>query len=264
MVAPRLKPIIFGQAICPQAAAFLARASGLDSKHRRAYISFINGLVSGGVWPKFDLLYVFATQNSTTALLNLVSSSFPCLAAGSPTFAADGGYTGVDASTTVYLDTQFNASSAGGKYAQDSAHVSCVTNTNAMSTAAGGVGIGVYAAGASETDILPQYSDGSAYFRINDGAGSSGIAVANSLGRYVANRSGASATQAYKNGTSIGSPNAASGSLVNSTMRILANSNVLGLGSALQYQMASAGGSLTASDVSIFDAAIVSYQNAIR
>jgi hypothetical protein len=52
--------------VCPQAPAFLARANAitaLDGTHTIAYTNSICGLVADGVWPKFDVLMVFATQS---------------------------------------------------------------------------------------------------------------------------------------------------------------------------------------------------------
>src|SRR6266404_3514163 len=71
---------------CAQSTAFLARTSGLDTTHTNAYNSLICGLVTNGVFSKFDFLYIYATQNSTTALLNLISTSFNSTVHGAPTF----------------------------------------------------------------------------------------------------------------------------------------------------------------------------------
>jgi hypothetical protein len=46
-----------GLAISPQAAAFLARTSGLSLVERRAYINLINGMVTDGDWALLDALY---------------------------------------------------------------------------------------------------------------------------------------------------------------------------------------------------------------
>ena len=82
--------ILAGAAAGP-AAAFLARTSGLNATHTNAYTALINGLVSDAIWAKLDVLYLFATQDQTTALLNLVSASFTAVIHGAPPFAADNG-----------------------------------------------------------------------------------------------------------------------------------------------------------------------------
>jgi hypothetical protein len=53
----------------------------------------LNRLDADGVTPKLDILRVYATKNSTTALLNLISNSFNGTAHGSLTFTADSGFT---------------------------------------------------------------------------------------------------------------------------------------------------------------------------
>src|SRR5262245_58714994 len=106
--------------ITTEAAQFLARTSGLDTAHTNAYTALIDGLVADGIWSKLDLLHIYATQDSTNALLNLISSSFTGITHGSPTFTADRGFTGVSGSSTVYIDTQFNPNSGTRKYTLDS------------------------------------------------------------------------------------------------------------------------------------------------
>lgn len=76
----------------PQTIAFLARTSGLDATHIAAYKALINGLVADGVWPKLDALWVDATQDSATAVLNLKSASHTATLEGGISFAADVGF----------------------------------------------------------------------------------------------------------------------------------------------------------------------------
>src|SRR5260370_13754601 len=100
-----------GAQVSVAAQKFLNRASGVDIAHGEAYKAFLNTLTTNGLFnadgttPFFDVLYLFATQNSATAILNLVSSSFAATLNGSPTFTTDRGFTGVDGSTTVFLNT---------------------------------------------------------------------------------------------------------------------------------------------------------------
>src|SRR5882672_965294 len=78
---------------CSQATSFLGRASPLLNRvHRDGYSNLICGLVTDGVFAKLDALYVFATQDATTSLLNLVSASFNGTAGGIPPFVVDRGY----------------------------------------------------------------------------------------------------------------------------------------------------------------------------
>jgi hypothetical protein len=110
---------------CTQATTFLARTSGLSGTETTAYTNLICGMVTDGTWSLLDALYIFATNTTTTAKLNLISTSFPIAYHGTPAessqFSADHGYTG-DGST-VYLDTGFIPSSAGGVFTLNSAHI---------------------------------------------------------------------------------------------------------------------------------------------
>jgi hypothetical protein len=72
----------------------------------------ICGMVTDGTWSLLDALYIFATNNTTTANLNLVSTSFGITQVGTVTFAADTGYTG-DGSTGA-LGTNFNPNVVSG------------------------------------------------------------------------------------------------------------------------------------------------------
>jgi hypothetical protein len=112
------------------------------------------------------------------ALLNLISASYAGTAHGSPSFTADLGYTGVDASSTVYIDSNFNpATATTPNFVRDSAHVSAWNITNTSSGASGGIVIGLDDGPGKQTNIIPKYSDGSAYFRIN-GTNIAGVANA--------------------------------------------------------------------------------------
>jgi len=240
------------------ASAFLARTSGLDGTHTTAYTNLINGLDTDGIFSKLDLLHIYATQDSTTALLNLVSTSFGGTANGSPTFTVDRGFTGVDGSTTVYIDSGFDASTAPTpQFVQNSAHVSawCVTDIGAFARAVIGN------VGGNETDIYPKHSDNNTYYRVN-ASGISGVANTTSNGHYCANRSSSSAVQGYKNGSSVLTNNAAtSGAVVGGNFQILKALN-LG-GSAHQLAMASIGASLSSTDVTNFYNRLRTYMTAV-
>lgn len=95
---------------CSQANTFLARTSGLSAKETAAYQVLICSMVADSTWTTLDFLYWYATNNTTTANLNLVSTNFTGTVHGSPTFTADVGYTG-DA-TAAYIDSGFNPSTA--------------------------------------------------------------------------------------------------------------------------------------------------------
>jgi hypothetical protein len=244
-------------------AAFLARTSGLDAAHINAYTALIDGLVADGIWAKLDVLYIFATQDATTANLNLVSSSFTAIPTGSPTFTADRGYTGVDASTTKYINTQFNAFTASSpKFVRDSSHVSVWSNTNTTSGAAGGYLIG-QVNGSAVVGIAAKFSDGNSYYACN--GANSVVANANSTGHYVATRSVSTTLVTYRNASQTSNVANASTAVGNRNVTILAvnNAGTINQGSACQIAMASMGSALDATNVTNFYNRLRTYMTAV-
>lgn len=217
---------------------FIARTSGLDATHQNAYAALLNGLTTDGLFNSdgtssyLDALYLFATADQTTALLNLVSASYTATKTGTPTFTANNGYVG---STGNYINTNFNASTAAGLYAQNSAHISVWS----YGDGSGLQNIGIYSGTLDRQHIYVHHSNGNAYFRINcDSA--AGVAIANGVGFSLGNRSASSAWQGYRNGSSVTSGSDASQALENAGHTFPGGSSVLGTDKI-------AGGSLGAS-----------------
>lgn len=116
-----------------QTQQFFDRLITLPSAWRQAlYSNLIDALVAGGVWSNLDVLMVMAAEASGTAVTNLVSSSFtPTLVttAGIPVFTVDRGYTGAGVNSCI--SSNYNAATAGGFYAQNSAMICCWNLTSA-------------------------------------------------------------------------------------------------------------------------------------
>lgn len=255
-----------GDAACPTAATFLARTTGLDATHTDAYTDLICGLVDDGIWNKFDVLYVFATQDSTTALLNLVSASFNGTANGSPTFTADSGFLGVESSSAVYINTGFNPTSGSPNYTQNSAHIS-EWNLTDFESVSGGVGT-IGASPNLSTFMLARYTvDHSAYFLVNVAQtlpANYSILIADSLGHYVTSRLLAGNYIAVKNGVNLFTAGLASTALVNQNFYGLAiNNNGAALGAGRKVAALSIGGGLTAGEVTLFYNRLRTYMTAV-
>jgi hypothetical protein len=122
---------------CSQSTAFFGRAGSIDTIHHNAYDALICNGVTDGWFTKLDVFYVFATQTSSQAVLNLVSSSYNATGMGSghsPTFTADVGI-GWDA-TSTWLDTTFMS---GTNYTLTSASYGVCKNPFPGSNASSGV-----------------------------------------------------------------------------------------------------------------------------
>jgi hypothetical protein len=235
------------------ASAFLARTSGLDTTHTNMYTNLINGLVTDGVWSKLDCLYFFATKDTTTALLNLVSSSFAVSNTGC-SWVADQGYTGTAGTSGSFLNTTFNPSTAGGNFSQNSAHISVWSNTS-LAVSGNKLAGALNSSQTAGCDLAPLYTDGKAYFRTNEPQTSAGVTNAGgTIAHFLQNRSaasGAGSESGYINAVDQGMTPVSSSAMVSFPIYML-SSNRAGaaqLGWGGQISCGSIGGSLTATDV---------------
>jgi hypothetical protein len=115
--------------------------------------------VTDGTWSVLDALYVFATNTTTTANLNLKSTSYGLSQVGSVSFSANNGYTGDGA--TGYFTTGFTPSTAGGQWGINSASLGdCVLTDRPIGSVYSSIG----ASDSLQDDIstiLPFYSSSS-------------------------------------------------------------------------------------------------------
>jgi hypothetical protein len=175
---------------CSQATAFLARNG---NAHAIETTTLICGLVADGDFASLDVLYIFATDTSAHALLNLVSSSFTATLGGVPTFTANVGFTGVPSSN--FIHTGFIPSSAGGHYTQNSGSIGYYNLTS--STAADQA----VAMGIDNATWIIMNQGGTKFFDVNDG-NFPGIADTQHQGQLIVTRtaaSGAGAVSMYRN-----------------------------------------------------------------
>ena len=245
-----------------QTTAFLARTSGLSGTETNAYKALINGLVSDGNFALLDALYIFATNTTTTANLNLISTSFGLTKTGTVTFAADVGYTG-DGSTG-FLDTGFIPQTGGTNFVLNSASMGSYILTNR----AANTSIIMSNDNAVTFDIIQPFSAGNVVqWDVNDATFPT-AAIASSRQALAITRTASNATAVYANGntTAIGTSAAASvGPLSGASMVFFArNSN--GTKSAFSSDQAAAfffGGALTATQSVAINNRINTYMTAL-
>jgi hypothetical protein len=206
---------------------FLARTSGLDGTHTAAYSTLIDGLVADGLWSLLDVLYMFATQDSVTALLNLKSGSHSASLVNAPSFAFDQGFTGGVTPVTFdqnYLRSNFIPSSDGVAYTQDSASFGLYLR-NTTSTSGGGANsiIGSFKSTGFGDDQSVYYFDlggSTGLVRINSNNGID-VPFVNEQGFFALTRTSGTASAAYKNGSSIATGSATSTGVTNAEIFIL-------------------------------------------
>ena len=185
-----------GIAPCPQAVAFLARSQLIDSRHRAAYITLINGLVAAGVWSLFDALWIFATQNSQTSFLNLCSSSFAgalFTASVAASFTADQGWT---TTSTGVLAPNWNPSTGGVVYTQDSGSMGVYVLTNDTANTTKTEMGAATSVGNKDAELNANFSLVSKFI-MNDGTFSSTVASTTSKGLWAISRTASNARAMY-------------------------------------------------------------------
>jgi hypothetical protein len=194
MPSQGVRRAIFGGYACPEARAFLDRTTNLGGKYRKAYVDLINGLVADGVWSRLDVLYIFATQDETNALLNLKSSSFAASKQNSPTFTVDQGFTGLASANNNIIVPSFTGYP---QFVRNDCHVSVWEYSSR--------------AGAS-LSLLQQNGFGWLYSRtagdtfdahIAETAGAMSVASTESRGHFMGHRTASTAEAAYRDGVEV-------------------------------------------------------------
>ena len=231
--------------------AVVAAGGSVSSGRRTIVDTLIKGLATDGIWTKLDRLWLFAAENSQSALIDLVGLT-PVTPVNSPTFTPDVGYEG--STTPSYLETGYNFLSNGVNYGVNSAHISV---WSAGSAAASNYTLGTSINGGLYVGVFPRLDvDNNTYIRVNDNPASGSIASStDARGFFLGNRSSSTGREAYLNGASLGTYGSvtALSSLLNETIRFY-------LG---KHAAASCGGSLTATEAANFYTRLNTYLTAL-
>jgi hypothetical protein len=228
-------------------ALFAAWAVNPGPARKSLYSALIAGLKSDGVWTKLDFLHWFGSGNGNDSWINLKSpgvATISRLASDAATFTVDRGWTG-DAAHGFSLN--WNPTDDGGVYTQNSSHIGVWAR--AADGSGGSVDLG--ASGPSGlTFICPNFNGIGFFAYLNANGGLSDGADAGA-GHFVANRSGASALQYYKNGSSVATGTDASTWLPDRDFYVLARNEASGLANSSNDQLLAVhgGGGLSAGDV---------------
>ncbi len=176
---------------------FIARTSGLDATHQNAYKALLNGLTTDGFFDGsgvsliLDALYIFATADTTTALLNLVNNATYNATATAPSFTVDQGYAGNG--TSSFIDSNFNPPLADSpNFIRDSASLFVWSNTSASDP------YGACGDALDHSCIYPRQVS-SAFFNLNDSDYSS-VANSNGSGLFTVVRDSSTTIKGYRNG----------------------------------------------------------------
>jgi hypothetical protein len=226
------------------------------SLERKALMTtLISSLKTAEVWDKLDCLYVTAAHAPDAARLNWKAPrTYPLTEINSPLFTVDRGYTGDG--LTSYLDTGWYPAIVSGEVmTATSAHGGMITLKNIQDNNP------VFSVGAGNAfSIIPRSTGNAARFRIFDTVNLDVASQTNAVGHYVVNRSGASARQGYRNGSSIGSDTQAGSTIIQTNLWMFRSFNVY---SPQQVACFHFGSSLTAQNVSDLYNALHTYMVAL-
>ncbi len=214
---------------------------GTVSPGRMALVdALIGGLKQDGLWDKLDRLWLFAAENTAQAFVDIRSTN-GCTVTNSPVFTVDRGYQKTS-NTSSYIDLNFSMNYTPPiNHSQNSACVFAWSNTSGMD---GGPLIGLVSSIA--TRLFPQFTDGNAYYNMNNIGTSGGEAgLGDGTGLWLANRSNSTSTQLYRNGSLVSITTATSDGTPQGILALNENANLY---SSRQISCAGIGSSMSAAD----------------
>lgn len=218
----------------------------------------ICGLVTDGVWAKLDLLYIFAANNSTDALLNLVGSTTTSLSATAPTFTANTGFAGNGSSATINV-TGYNYST-GTNYTQNAASL---FGWSTEASADNGFLVGNSTAFNSNISLTPFSFGSDTNAAVNGATGVNSSTLSTGLGLFTASRTSSTTVTLYQNAASTGSSTTNTSATVGSS-----NAWFLGVASLALYgggiAAGGVGGGLTSTDVSNLYSRVHTFLHAVN
>jgi hypothetical protein len=260
--AQTTRRVLLGGGVNPVAAALFARMSPAPTAARQALMSsLIGSLQTSGVWASLDAFYVLANFSTQAASLNWISTQYsPLVAINAPTFTTDQGYAGNG--TSSYLQTSFNPSSPGIKFAQNNCSLFARSNTNLRQDSGSCVG------NASTFGTGPGANINPWNMSLNNGSYALNTPNINQLvptsakGLFSTTRSGSSSFSVYEDVSLLGSITSASATPYNATFSICA-ANGANFYTTRQISIAGWGSYLSGTQVSALSSAITTYLSAI-
>lgn len=190
---------------CSQSTTFLARTSGLSVTEISAYTNLICGMVSDGTWSLMNALYVFATNTTTTAFLNLKSTSFGLTQVSTCTFTADSNIS--CNGTSGYLTTGYVPSAV--ETLNNTAMGICdLTNTTPVGF--------TYPIGSNDNTSNADWTAigvGNSQMNFGLSGGVQSVSASSTQGSWIVSRTTSTLTTFYLNGASVATASTASAAL---------------------------------------------------
>lgn len=268
LVNPGYGPIALNEGVgglLPQSVELFERmtATGVSpSAARQTNINtLIRSLVTSTVWDELDYLHVRSAETEAHALLNWKGDYINASKVGSPVFTENEGFV-CSAGSGNYISTGFNPGGAGTfKYLQNDAHFGIWSRTNVDENQ---FDIGERV-GASQNANIRLRTANAIIANVNQDTTPMQPANTNSLGHYVARRSGAGATALFKDGVSIATGTAASSTIPNLVWfeGTVNQGGAPVTASTRQYACSHAGGSLSDAQIAALYSALDTFFDAI-
>jgi hypothetical protein len=173
--------------------AAVVAAGGSVSAGRETLVgNLITGLKADGIWSKLDRLWLFAAENTQSALIDLKARA-TATAVNTPTFTTDRGYA---TTGSAYLSTY--APPGTGNYTDNSAHIGDWVETATTSNA-----ILMGALGTKQSLLTTLSGNYDVYINDNSGSALASAVAKSNTGFLLGSRTGASTLALYLNGASI-------------------------------------------------------------
>lgn len=227
----------------------------------------IQGMDDDTDWTLIDEIQVYAAHTQADGLLGWKNNS-DAVVVSSPTFTTDRGFTTNGA--TDYLNSNFVPTTDGVNFIQDSACLGVYINDAGADTG----GSTTYACGMADTGnvrvsrIVPKDAGGDIRGILNSGSTTTFTSVTPNTraGFTTINRSGASALEGYRNGSSVGTGTTASTGVCSQPTWIGIHNvggSPNGTGASARYAVFMAAGSLDATRQARVYARLLTYLTAI-
>lgn len=244
-----------GASFSSAANALFAAMTVQPNAARKALInSTIVAWQASGVWDLADLIVVLAAHDEQAALLNWKNpATFIPVVVNSPVFTIDRGE--LTDGATSYVDLSW-ARTQGINFQQNAATFAFGTRTSAQSA----VGVAGTATGTGLL-ITPRTTLDQLSYRVNQATATAATTISDGSGFTAATRTGATATQGYKDGTVFGAAGAvASGALTSVNINLgRANGNF----AAVEFTDVILAGALNATQHAAYASARLAYMQGV-
>ena len=215
-----LKPtaVVLDPATTAWVGAVVASGGTVSGARQTLVNTLIVGLKADGIWTKLDRLWIFAAENSFSAVIDLVALA-EALASG-VTFTPNRGYAGNGSSS--FVRSFFRPATDGVAWTLNSAHIAVWDNTDRAEadTVATGVYDSTLGPSGTYSDLTPFYVIGMRS-RIN-GTTATILDNSTSQGFFIGQRNDGSTIEYFYSGVSIGTAVSAATGVVDLPMYICA------------------------------------------